>query len=63
MAKYTCKKSKDEIIEIIVEHFYEVNDFYDKIYGENEEQFLKDRATGSYNTMMDLLHKLRIYEN
>lgn len=63
MAKYTCNKKKEEILKIVVEHFYEVNRFYDKVYGNNEEKFLKDRATGSYNTMMDLLHKLEIHEN
>ena len=58
MAKYSCKKSKDEILEIIVDHFEYIRD----IDSTGQPQFIKDRNEGQYIARMDLLHKLRIYE-
>ena len=61
MAKYTCSKTKDEILEIIAEEFRKVNkDYDDEMQNDNDK--LKERNQGRYVAMFDLLHKLEIYE-
>lgn len=61
MAKYTCSKTKDEILEIIAEEFGKVNKDYDDAM-QNDNDKLKERNQGRYVAMFDLLHKLEIYE-
>lgn len=61
MAKYTCSKTKDEILEIIVEEFEKVNRDYDNAM-KNDKEKLKERNQGRYVAMFDLLHRLEIYE-
>lgn len=61
MAKYTCSKTKDEILEIIVEEFREVNKDYDDAI-QNDNNKLKERNQGRYAAMFDLLYRLEIYE-
>ena len=61
MAKYTCSKTKDEILEIIAEEFRKVNKDYDNAM-QNDNEKLKERNQGRYVAMFDLLHKLEIYE-
>lgn len=61
MAKYTCSKTKDEILEIIVEEFEKVNKDYDDALQNNNERF-KERNQGRYVAMFDLLHRLEVYE-
>lgn len=62
MTKYRCKKTKNEILEIIAEEFRKVNkDYEDAMQNDNEK--LKERNQGRYVAMFDLLHKLEIYEN
>lgn len=61
MAKYTCSKTKDEILEIIAEEFRKVNKDYDDAM-QNDNDKLKERNQGRYVAMFDLLHKLEIYE-
>lgn len=61
MTKYTCSKTKDEILEIIAEEFRKVNKDYDDAM-QNDNDKLKERNQGRYVAMFDLLHKLEIYE-
>lgn len=61
MARYTCSKTKDEILEIIVEEFEKVNKDYDDALQNNNERF-KERNQGRYVAMFDLLHRLEVYE-
>lgn len=61
MAKYTCSKTKDKILEIIAEEFRKVNKDYDDAM-QNDNDKLKERNQGRYVAMFDLLHKLEIYE-
>ena len=61
MAKYTCEKTKDEIIDIIADEFEKVNkDYDDAMQNDNEKH--KERNQGRYVAMFDLLHRLEIYE-
>ena len=61
MKKYTCKKTKDEILEIIADEFDKVNRDYDNAI-QNDNDKLKERNLGRYVAMFDLLHRLEIYE-
>lgn len=61
MAKYTCSKTKDEILEIIAEEFGKANKDYDDAM-QNDNDKLKERNQGRYVAMFDLLHRLEIYE-
>lgn len=61
MAKYKCSKTKDKILEIIVEEFRKVNKDYDDAM-QNDNDKLKERNQGRYVAMFDLLHKLEIYK-
>lgn len=61
MSRYTCSKTKDEILEIIAEEFRKVNKDYDDAM-QNDNDKLKERNQGRYVAMFDLLHKLEIYE-
>ena len=61
MAKYTCEKTKDEIIDIIADEFEQVNKDYDDAM-QNDNEKLKERNQGRYVAMFDLLHRLEIYE-
>lgn len=61
MAKYTCGKTKDEILEIIAEEFRKVNKDYDDAM-QNDNDKLKERNQGRYVAMFDLLYKLEIYK-
>lgn len=61
MAKYTCSKTKDEILEIIADEFRKVNKDYDNAM-QNDNEKLKERNQGRYMAMFDLLYRLEIYE-
>lgn len=61
MSRYTCEKTKDEILEIIAEEFRKVNKDYDNAM-QNDNEKLKERNQGRYVAMFDLLHRLEIYE-
>ena len=61
MSKYTCSKSKEEIIDIIADEFEKVNKDYDDAM-QNDNEKLKERNQGRYVAMFDLLHRLEIYE-
>lgn len=61
MSKYTCSKTKDEILEIIADEFAKVNVDYDDAM-QNDNEKLKERNQGRYVAMFDLLHRLEIYE-
>lgn len=61
MAEYICEKTKDEILDIIVEEFEKVNKDYDNAM-QNDNEKLKERNQGRYVAMFDLLHRLEIYE-
>lgn len=61
MSKYTCSKTKDEILEIIADEFDKVNRDYDNAM-QNDNEKLKERNQGRYVAMFDLLHRLEIYE-
>ena len=61
MTKYRCKKTKNEILEIIAEEFRKVNKDYDDAM-QNDNEKLKERNQGRYVAMFDLLHRLEIYE-
>lgn len=59
--KYTCSKTKEEIINIIVNEFKRVQADYDMAM-ETGNKLLQERNQGRYVAMFDLLHKLEIYE-
>lgn len=62
MKKYYCKLTKNEILNVIVEHFDEINEEYSQILEEtNTQNFKKDRAFGKYISMIELLQKLKIF--
>lgn len=61
MAKYRCEKTKDEILEIIVDEFEKVNRDYDDAM-EIDNERLRERNQGRYVAMFDLLHRLEVYE-
>ena len=61
MAKYTCSKKKNEILEIIVDEFEKVNRDYDDAM-EIDNERLRERNQGRYVAMFDLLHRLEVYE-
>ena len=61
MAKYTCSKTKDEILEIIANEFEKVNRDYDDAMQIDNER-LRERNQGRYVAMFDLLHRLEVYE-
>lgn len=61
MAKYACKKTKDEILDIIADEFDKINKDYDNAM-QNDNEKLKERNQGRYAAMFDLLYKLEIYE-
>lgn len=59
--KYTCGKTKEEIINTIVSEFKRVQADYDMAM-ETGNKMLQERNQGRYVAMFDLLHKLEIYE-
>ena len=59
--KYTCSKTKEEIINTIVSEFKRVQADYDMVM-ETDNKMLQERNQGRYVAMFDLLHKLEIYE-
>lgn len=59
--KYTCSKTKEEIINTIVSEFNRVQNDYDMVI-ETDNKKLQERNQGRYVAMFDLLHKLEIYE-
>ena len=59
--KYTCSKTKEEIINIVVSEFNRVQADYDMAM-ETGNKMLQERNQGRYVAMFDLLHKLEIYE-
>jgi hypothetical protein len=61
MSRYTCEKTKDEILDIIADEFDKINKDYDNAM-QNDNEKLKERNQGRYVAMFDLLHKLEIYE-
>ena len=60
--KYTCSKTKEDIIDIVVSEFNRVQTDYDMAM-ETGNKMLQERNQGRYVAMFDLLHKLEIYEN
>ena len=50
---YTCKKSKEQILATIVEHFQIANE----AYGENHD----DMRFGAYKALSALVRELEIY--
>lgn len=61
--KYSCKLSKQEMMEIIVNHFYEVNAEYDQVHKDPDmPEFLRHRTEGQYMAIQSLLCKLHIQE-
>ena len=61
MSRYTCEKTKDEILDIIADEFDKINKDYDNVM-QNDNEKLKERNQGRYVAMFDLLHRLEIYE-
>lgn len=61
MSKYTCGKSKEEILEIIVDEFEKITRDYDNVMRNNNEKS-KERNRGRYVAMFDLVQRLEIYE-
>ena len=59
--KYTCSKTKEEIINTIVSEFKRVQADYDMAM-ETGNKMLQERNQGRYVAMFDLLHRLEIYE-
>lgn len=59
--KYTCSKTKEEIINTIVSEFKRVQADYDMVM-ETDNKMLQERNQGRYVAMFDLLHRLEIYE-
>ena len=59
--KYTCSKTKEEIINTIVSEFKRVQADYDMAM-ETGNKMLQERNQGRYVAMYDLLHKLETYE-
>lgn len=57
MAKYTCSKTKDEILEIIAEEFRKVNKDYDDAM-QNDNDKLKERNQGRYGDIHDRVYHL-----
>jgi len=61
--KYTCKKSKGEILEIIVRHFYEAKENCENATrNQKEDPCGFHQAGGEYLALYDLLCDLKIYE-
>lgn len=59
--KYECSKTKEEIINTIVNEFNRVQADYDMSM-ETDNKQLRERNQGRYVAMFDLLHRLEIYE-
>lgn len=59
--KYTCGKTKEEIINIIASEFNHVQNDYDMAMKTDNKQ-LQERNQGRYVAMFDLLRRLEIYE-
>lgn len=59
MEKYTCKTTKNEIINAIIEEFEKVNAEYSKSL-ENNDAML-ERNFGKYIAMIELLEKVKIF--
>ena len=59
--KYTCSKTKEDIIDIVVSEFNRVQADYDMAM-ETGNKMLQERNQGRYVAMFDLLHRLEIYE-
>ena len=59
--KYTCSKTKEDIIDIVVSEFNRVQTDYDMAM-ETGNKMLQERNQGRYVAMFDLLHRLEIYE-
>lgn len=59
--EYKCDKTKDEIINTIVNEFNRVNKDYEDAM-QNNNKHLQERNQGRYVAMFDLLHKLDIFE-
>ena len=59
--KYTCSKTKEDIINIVVSEFNRVQTDYDMAM-ETVNKMLQERNQGRYVAMFDLLHRLEIYE-
>ena len=57
--KYTCDKTKEEIIDITVNEFNRIQADMAK---ETENKMLQERNEGRYVAMFDLLNRLEIYE-
>lgn len=61
MSKYKCSKTKEEILEIVIDEFNKVNVDYTNAL-DNGSDRLKERNQGRYVAIFDLLHRLEIYE-
>lgn len=54
MANYKCKKSKEEIVNTIAEHFLIANEAYGEVHD--------DTHWGAYKSLAALVHELGITE-
>lgn len=59
MSRYTCEKTKDEILDIIADEFDKINKDYDNAM-QNDNEKLKERNQGRYVAMFDLLQWLKM---
>ena len=53
MSRYTCEKTKDEILDIIADEFDKINKDYDNAM-QNDNDKLKERNQGRYVAKLDL---------
>ena len=63
--KYTCKLTKEEIVNAIIEQFETVNKEYSESLQDdsNDDSRLQERKFGRYIAMIELLNKVQIFEN
>ena len=54
MANYKCKKSKEDIVNTIAEHFFIANEAYEEVHD--------DMHWGAYKALAALVHELEIME-
>ena len=54
MANYKCKKSKEEIVNAIAEHFFIASEAYGEVHD--------DTHWGAYKALCALVHELEIME-
>lgn len=60
--KYVCKMKKEDIVKVLVEEFEKVSKDLDNARENNWTIELQERNFGRYVAMVDLLQKIKIYE-